>query len=203
MHPIISNRMARASTLALLLLAACNRTPEPEPGSKPAVPEPASSPTSSSPQASAPGSSPTEVTWEAPAGWSKASNPSPMRKATYKIPRVSGDPEDADLSVTQAGGSVEANIKRWAAQFEHKTDTKRTERNIGALKITIVELEGTFTGGGMPGMAPTDPKKNWAMVGAIVETTPVPTFFKLTGPLKSVRAARPDFDKLVGSIRPQ
>jgi hypothetical protein len=44
------------------------------------------------------------------------------------------------------------------------------------------------------------PKPGYALLGAIVETSP-PTFFKLTGPEKTVMAARADFDKLVDGLR--
>ena len=39
------------------------------------------------------------------------------------------------------------------------------------------------------------------VLAAIVEVGQAPYFFKVTGPEKSVVAARADFDKLVGSIR--
>jgi hypothetical protein len=198
-------RMPLAITLTALV-AACNKTPEPELRSEPkpsassAAPSGAASMIPTEPTAKA---GPSDVTFEAPEGWSKADNPSPMRKATYRIPKAKGDPEDGELSVSQAGGSVEANLKRWTGQFEARTKTERTERQIGPLKVTVVELSGTFTGGGMPGAAPASPKPGWSMLAAIVETTPGLTFFKLTGPAPTVTAAKGDFDKLVGSMKPK
>ena len=60
------------------------------------------------------------MTWDAPARLAvKAENPSPMRKATYKIPKAAGDAEDAELSVSQAGGSVDMNVQAGGrGQFE-------------------------------------------------------------------------------------
>jgi hypothetical protein len=40
----------------------------------------------------------------------------------------------------------------------------------------------------------------WSLIGAIVSTSGTPYFFKLTGPEKSVRAARSEFDALIGSL---
>jgi hypothetical protein len=146
---------------------------------------------------------PTDVGYDVPETWQKVDNPSPMRKATFKIPRAEGDPEDAEMSVTQAGGSVEQNVNRWSGQFEQGKDDKsaRQEKTIGDLKVTVVEVHGTFNGSGMPGAAPAGPKPKWALLGAIVETQGQLTFFKLTGPEKTINAAKPAFDKFVDSFR--
>ena len=52
----------------------------------------------------------------------------------------------------------------------------------------------------MPGAPPGPAKPDYALLGAIVETQP-PHFFKLTGPAKTVAAAKADFDKMVQSFR--
>jgi len=179
------------------LALACSKTPEPQGSSAPPRAAPtsaASTPVSAGPRA------PNDVAWDAPAGWQKAENPSPMRKATYRIPKASGDAEDAELSVSQAGGTVEMNIKRWAGQFSPPAEVTRTEKKVGDLQITIAELHGTFAGSGMPGAPASGPKASWAMLAAIVETA-TPTFFKMTGPEKTVRAARADFEKLIDGMR--
>jgi hypothetical protein len=128
-----------------------------------------------------------------------------MRKATYRIPAAPGDSEDAELSVSQAGGTVEMNIQRWAGQFQQKPGeaVKRSERTVSGLKVTLVEVQGTFTGSGMPGAPPGAPKPSFALLGAIVETEGAFTFFKLTGPEKTIAAAKADFDKLIESITPK
>jgi hypothetical protein len=125
-----------------------------------------------------------------------------MRKATYKIPKAAGDPEDAELSVTQAGGSIEANVDRWVGQLSATKDAvQRSEQKVGRFKVTIVDIKGTFQGSGMPGAPPSPPKEHWELLGAIVEGTDPPHFFKLVGPEKTVTGARGDFDRLIGSLR--
>jgi hypothetical protein len=199
--------------LALIaaLAAACSKTPEasPDPQRAPAPAATVTSTGATAPAPAKPGGGPSEVMWDAPAGWEAAQNPSPMRKATYKIKRADGDPEDAEMSVSQAGGSVEMNIKRWVSQFEQQpgAEPRRVERPVGDLKVTVVEIQGTFSGSGMPGMPAASPKPGWALLGAIVELPGGPGaptwFFKLTGPQKTVSAAKSDFDKLVNSLRPK
>jgi hypothetical protein len=142
-----------------------------------------------------------DIGWEAPTTWQKAENPSPMRKATYKIPHAEGDAEDAELSISQAGGTVDMNVSRWSGQFDHATaSVKRSDKTVGELKVTVVEIHGKYNGSGMPGAPATGPKDNYALLGAIVETTP-PTFFKMTGPAKTVDGAKADFDKFIDSVR--
>lgn len=194
-------------TLAALLLplaalaTACDKPKEPDPAPKAAEPPKALPSASVEAKPSEPPKPAGEIVWDAPHAFTSVPNASPMRKATYKIAKVSGDTEDAELSVIVAGGGVEANVARWAGQFQEKPTPKRQDRKVGALSVTLVELDGTFTGGGMPGMAPAAPKANWKMLAAIVESGGEATFFKLTGPTATVSAARKDFDALVASLR--
>ena len=193
--------------VALTLALGCSRTSELDPGPIP-TPASAAAANPASPahvahanhppaQAGASG----DVTWTAPASWKPAPNPSPMRKATYKIPKADADAEDAELSVSQAGGGVDANVKRWSAQFEGSPELKVSHREVGGLKVTVVEGHGTWNGGGMPGGPPAGPKKDWALLGAIVDSVDPPYFFKLTGPEKTVTGARGDFDVFVGGLK--
>ncbi|AKT39860.1 hypothetical protein [Chondromyces crocatus] len=203
-------RVSWAAALTVALAAAttaCSKTPEPPASTQPdapAAPPGALAPTGGHPAATRPAQGGTELGWEVPSGWESAPNPSAMRKATFKVKKVDGDPEDAELSVSQAGGSVEQNLQRWVGQFEQKpgAENPRHQRSIGDLKVTVVEARGTYKSG-MPGMGPTVPKPDWALLGAIVET-PVAGeswFFKLTGPEKTVTAAKADFDKFIDSLK--
>lgn len=189
--------------------AACSKTPEPTPD-KPAetsTPTTTSTPTPT-PQASAPSTStttaagPDDIGFDAPPGWTSVPNANTMRKATYKITKAAGDTEDAELTVSAAGGGVDQNVKRWAGQFGNAAP-KLEPRTVNGLKVTVVEIKGTFAGGGGPmmGGAPSTPKEKQMLLGAIVDTGDRQHFFKMTGPEKTVSGARKDFDKLVASFR--
>jgi hypothetical protein len=199
---------------ALLAITACDRTKEPDPAPKPpraaadervhprkaVVDRPNPSLSVKPPEAKGP----TDVDWDAPAAWPKVEIPNPMRKATYRIPKVAPDADDGELTVTQAGGTLDQNVKRWSGQFDAKPgDVKRMPRRVGDLTVTVVEIKGTYTPMAMPGTVaqpPQGPKPGYALLGAIVDTSPM-TFFKLTGPEKTVAAAQKDFDKLVDGLR--
>jgi len=202
----------------LLALTACDKTPDPAasgasgavaPTGAPSLVAPGGLPAGHPPTGDAPGAamvgdSPSPaggLVWEAPDAWEKIDHPSSMRKATYRIKRVEGDTEDAEMSVTQVGGGVDANITRWEGQFKKKEgETKRETKKVGGFDVTIVEIRGTIAGGGMPG-ARAEERAGQAMLAAIVMTPSAPHFFKMTGPEKTVTAARGDFDTFVGTFR--
>jgi hypothetical protein len=144
------------------------------------------------------------MVWTDPPGWQKVPSSSPMRKATYRVPAAPGDADDGEMAVFYfrgEGGGTEANIQRWIGQFPDAKpeDAKRSQRTVGGLKQTIVELEGTYSSG-MPGSPPT-PKPQYRLIGAVVETSAGPHFFKLTGPKKTVEGARGAFFSMLDSVK--
>lgn len=199
--------MTRLATLLAALAvggagfyAACSKsTPEPskseEPAAVTAAPQMAPHPLPSAAAAA----DEAELTWDAPKAWESVANPNSMRKATYKIPRAPGDSEDGELAVSAAAGGVDANIKRWAGQFGN-AEAKTEQRSPNGLKVTVVELKGTFASGGMMG-GPSTPKENFMLLGAVVDGGDRQHFFKLTGPQKTVTLAKKDFDAFVATFR--
>jgi hypothetical protein len=153
------------------------------------------------PAAPAAGDGP-NLDWTVPARWQTVPNPNAMRLATYRVPKSGSDAEDAEMSVSRAGGSALANADRWVGQFDEagQKTAKRSERTAGGFKTTVVEVEGTFASGSMMG-GPATPKSGYALIGAIVETPGSSHFFKLTGPAATVKAARADVDALLSSLK--
>ncbi len=143
------------------------------------------------------------ISWKAPARWSEVPNTSSMRIASYHVPAASGAADEAELSVVRAGGSTEANLQRWIEQFADGRTVERSTRMVRGLEISIVEVAGTFQAAGMGAADSARSRPGWMLRGAVVETDQGSYFFKLTGPSASVRAARVDFDALLGSIAPK
>ena len=143
---------------------------------------------------------PEDLAYDVPATWVSAPNPSPMRKATFKIPKAGGETEDAELAVSSAAGGVDANIKRWEQQFGD-AKAKTELRTIHGLKVTTVEIKGKIASGGIMGMPGSAAKDNQMLLGAVVDAGDRQHFFKMVGGEKTVTAARKDFDKLVASLR--
>lgn len=143
------------------------------------------------------------ITWTAPTTW-KADAPRPMRAATYLVPAAKGDAEGGECGVFYfgqgQGGSVEQNIQRWVTQFEGaKAPTPKKEK-LGGFDVTTVEVEGTYASSMGGPMAPKTPKPGFKLLGAIVEAPGGNVFFKLTGPAKTVEAARADFLKMLKAV---
>jgi len=136
------------------------------------------------------------ITWKMPDSWQEAPSPNAMRLATYRAPG------GVEVSVSRAGGSADANIQRWIAQFKDLGRDTRAEKIVHGLQVVTVDIAGTYVGGGMTMGGPSDPKHDWAMVGAIVESRSPPYFFKMTGPAAAVHAARPGFDSFLESVTP-
>jgi hypothetical protein len=200
--------------IALLLgvVFACKKTPEPTASGGPtlleigsqAKPGPLAAPTPT-PTMSAP--EPVPLTWVDPTAWKLSPRKSPMRKATYVVPRTGSDAEDGELAVFYfgpgQGGSVDANVDRWVKQFKEvpPDKVKRADRQANGLVQHTVEIaSGTFDGSTMSG-APSKPKEKYGLLGAIVSSPGGSYFFKLTGPSATVQAARKDFYALLDSVK--
>ena len=199
--------------IALLLGAAfsCKKTPEPTASGGPSLLEigsqakPGPAAAAPTPAMSAP--EPVPLTWVDPTAWKLSPRKSPMRKATYVVPRSGADAEDGELAVFYfgpgQGGGVDANVDRWVKQFKGvpPDKVKRADRQANGLVQHTVEItSGTFDGSTMAG-TPAKPKDNYGLLGAIVSAPGGSYFFKLTGPSATVQAARKDFYALLDSVK--
>lgn len=142
------------------------------------------------------------LSWSAPKAWPGGAQ-RPMRAATYAVPAAKGDAEGGECAVfyfgAGQGGSVDDNVKRWTGQFEGGKVAPLRKETVNGVELTRVEVEGTYQSGGMAG--PKVAKAGFKLLGAIVENKDGNVFFKLTGPAKTVEAARKDFEALLGSLK--
>lgn len=147
------------------------------------------------------------LTWTAPKAWAVSPSASSMRVVTYRVPPAIGDPEGGEVAVFYfgqgQGGSTQANVDRWLAQFKPEQGSagpgKPVSMKVGAIPVTIVTTEGTYSSG-MPGGAMT-PKPGWALRGGIAEGPQGPVFFKLVGPKKTVHAVTQEFDAFLKTLK--
>ena len=143
------------------------------------------------------------IEWKVPARWTAGAG-SAMRVATYAIPEVKGA-EAAECAIfffgPGLGGSIDANVERWSKQFEGTPRPERTAATAAGLRVTRVQLAGTYLAPGGPMMQSTGKRAGTRLLGAIVEAPEGNVFFKLTGPAATVAAAQPELDALVASIR--
>jgi hypothetical protein len=203
-------RFALPVCAMLALAVGCDKkTHEPSPATAPLLgAAPTTPPVAPVPAGSA-SQEPLHLTWVDPPAFKRVPPSNPMRKASYLVPRASGDAEDGELAVFYfgpgQGGGIDANVDRWVKQFvdAKPSDVKRADREANGLRQHTVELEsGTFSSGMAMGGS-GKPKPSYGLLGGIVEAPSGAYFFKLTGPSATVKQARAQFYQLLDSVKPQ
>jgi hypothetical protein len=132
-----------------------------------------------------------------PAGWEERPVASEFIQAEYSL---SGPAGPARLTMSSAGGGLEANLDRWRGQFMRLPDDPAASQitiPVGSAEAVVLELHGTFRDGFSGG----DPKNGWCMLGAAIPTGPSNFFVKLTGPRDTVLARRDELHELVRTAR--
>ena len=136
-----------------------------------------------------------DLKFKAPDGWTTEKS-SAARVAQYKLPKAEGDKEDASLvlyyfGATQ-GGSAQANVDRWIGQMQQpdgsdsKSKAKTNSLTVNGLKVTTVDVTGTYTAEMAPGSGTFHNDENFRLRAAVIETPKGNYFVKLTGPANTV-----------------
>ena len=150
------------------------------------------------------------LTFTAPDGWKTVPTSSAMRVAQYAVPRAAGDAQDGDLVVYYfggTGGTVEANIERWVAQMQQPDGrpssvvSKRQSRTVNGMKVTLVDVPGTYVAEVTPGSPQRHNSPNFHLRAAVIETSNGPYFIKLTGPAKTIAASEKAFESFLASVK--
>jgi hypothetical protein len=150
------------------------------------------------------------LVFTAPPGWTSRAPASTMRLAEFVVPRAAGDSEDAEAIVYffgGSGGSVDANIDRWIGQMQQpdgsasKGKARRETLTINGLKVTTVDVAGTYVAEVRPGATERHNKRDFRLRAAVIETPRGPYYIKMTGPSKTMAAADADFKKFLATMR--
>jgi hypothetical protein len=150
------------------------------------------------------------LTYTTPDGWKTMPTSSSMRVAQFTLPRAAGDTADADLVVYYFGGSggtVEANIERWLGQMQQPDGkpssavAQRQSRTINGLKVTLVDVSGTYVAEVTPGSTQRHNSPNFRLRAAVIETPNGPYFIKLTGPAKTVATSDGAYERFLTSVK--
>ena len=143
------------------------------------------------------------LTFTKPAEWTDRAAASSMRVAEFVVPKAAGDSDDGELIVYYFGGnggSVEANLQRWASQFQSTKDPVRTTATVNNLKLTSLDVSGTYVAEMRPGASEHFNKPGFRMRATVVETPKGPYFIKLTGPAKTIDSAGAAYDRFLKSL---
>jgi hypothetical protein len=145
-----------------------------------------------------------------PQSWQRVPAPSNMRAAQYRIEGATPDAgDDAEVVLfffgPGQGGSTEANLERWYGQFTQpdgkpsKDAAVVTVRTVNGLKVTSVDLRGTYQGQMRPGES-GGPKPDTRMLAAAIEGPGGPWFLRIVGPAATVDTTAADFNQTLLSL---
>ena len=137
-----------------------------------------------------------DLKFKAPDGWTTEKASSTLRVAQYKLPKAEGDKDDASLVLyyfgSNQGGTPQANIDRWVGQMQQpdgsdsKAKAKTDAMTVNGLKVTTVDVTGTYTAEMAPGSQSFHNDENYRLRAAVIETPKGNYFVKLAGPANTI-----------------
>ncbi|MBI3468441.1 MAG: hypothetical protein HY000_36020 [Planctomycetes bacterium] len=140
-----------------------------------------------------------KITLTAPAGWVRRAASSGFVLAEFSLPAAQGAEGDARLTVSSAGGDIEANIERWRTQFGGKPEKEsRRTAQVDGIEVTLVDLSGEFNDQRGP-FAPATKRPGSRMFGAIIPVEGETYFIKAVGPEPTIAAHGEDLETFVQS----
>jgi hypothetical protein len=141
------------------------------------------------------------ITLTAPTGWRRTPPSSSFVMAEFQLPRAEGDDADGRLTVSSAGGSLEANIDRWKGQFiPLAKQAPQEEIDVNGLKATIVDFSGNFNDQRGP-FAPAVQRPDYRMIAAIIPVNGQLHFIKATGPQKTIASHADKIHEFIRSAK--
>src|SRR6266850_5694538 len=151
-----------------------------------------------------------DLKYKVPDGWIIEKPTSSMLTAQYRLPKAEGDTEDAILVLYYfgqgQGGSAAANIDRWINQMQQadghpsKENAKTEALTVNGLKVTTVDVAGTYTAEMSPGSGTFNNKAGYRLRAAVVETPKGSYYAKSIGPEKTVRKWDEAYSKYIKSF---
>ena len=141
-----------------------------------------------------------KVVFTLPEGWKSKPASSSFVLAELILPKAEGDDADGRLTVSVAGGAIEANIDRWRDQFGGKPDPASEERKeINGLEVVLVDFGGEFNDQRGP-LAPATKRAGYRMLAAIIPLDGELHFVKAVGPKATIAAHAERFQQFIGSV---
>jgi hypothetical protein len=147
------------------------------------------------------------LTSTTPANWEKDKPANTMREMQFKVPKVKGDSEDAEVVVFKLGGTPKQNLERWKGQFDPPEGKKLEdvstveEFKVADCPVTYYTVTGIYYDG--PPMLPKAKKKkktDWAMLICQIEAENSYQI-RLIGPAATVKENKKDFETWIKGFK--
>lgn len=145
-----------------------------------------------------------------PKAWVSEEPTNKMRFAQFSIPKAQGDGENGELIIFKGiSGSAKANIDRWKGQFKAPKGktlddvAKLTEIKIGGSEASMLDVSGTYMYNPQPfnPKSKTEAREGYRMIAIHFEGPKEIYHIKLTGPAKTIDAAKKDFDAWLAGFK--
>jgi hypothetical protein len=142
-----------------------------------------------------------KITMAAPADWKKKTPSVRIIDHEFSVPAAEGDKNPGRVTIMGAGGSVDANIKRWLGQFAQTKKREVTKETIAGQEVHLLDIVGAYNDRRGP-FAPATKRENYEMLAAIIVTDKAGKYFvKFYGPQKTVEANKKAFRAMIESLK--
>ena len=144
-----------------------------------------------------------------PGNWKVVKPRSQIIHHEFSISPAEGDKTAGRMTIMPSGGGIEANIARWVGQFKTSDGKplgdegkKIKAKQIGKLKIHLVDLTGDFQDSMRGPFGPKVNRPDYRMLAAIIPLQEEGTWFvKFYGPQATVKAAEKEFAKMIAGVK--
>lgn len=150
-----------------------------------------------------------KLTCEAPETWKEVAPRVSFIEKEFAIAAPEGsEATPARLTISTAGGSVDANVARWIGQFQgteggaDRSAAQIEKETVAGMATTFIDLGGVYMESARGPFGPKVPRRDYRLVAAIVETAGAGNyFFKLIGPREAVDPAADAFRAMIRSLK--
>jgi hypothetical protein len=147
-----------------------------------------------------------KFTLTAPEDWKREEPRSRIIEHEFSVPASEGDEQPGRMTIMAAGGSIDANIERWYAQFKQPAGgaveaAKPETLKVGDVEVHLVDIAGTFMDRPNP-MAAGVERENYRMLAAILVGDKIGQYFvKFYGPAKTVEEQHKAFVEMIEGLQ--
>ena len=147
-----------------------------------------------------------DLTLAVPESWKQVKPRNRIIEAEISVPGKTKDDPTGRLTIMPSGGSLEANLARWAGQFRpgaagQNPEPEIDEETVGTMKLIVFDASGTFVDSPRGPFGPKVEKPKHRMLAGILQTGDVGNyFFKLVGPAELVERHNKAFRKMLMTI---
>lgn len=144
-----------------------------------------------------------------PAGWARKPPKFNLIEHEFEAPAAEGDERPGRATISNSGGTIEANIDRWYAQFRQPDGSSTKEKarvetkKIGDSEVTLIDISGTYDDkvapfSPMPGVQ----RENYRMLAAVIATKKAGNYYvKFYGPKKTIAEHETTFRKMIEGLQ--